>query len=219
MVRKIKQRMNSEFVNIFAPPPILMSKYSGDISGMFKWINGKNFREGIGNLVIDDDDKCLDNKEFTSLKKWIQKRICEYTQKVLNSSHPIKIQQSWININKKGMCHRQHCHINSFLSGVFYLDSSSEEHAPIIFYNRDSDRNFFIEPVSDLDEKGIYKPKPYQLQEAAPLFPNTGDLLLFSSVMHHEVMPNPSDRDRISLSFNTFPQIPFGNNGGKSYVE
>ena len=106
--------MSSQFVNVFAPPPILMAQYSGDISRMLKWIEGKKFREGIGNLIIDEDDKCLDVKEFVSLKKWIQKRISEYTQHVLNSSHPIEIQQSWININQRGMNHRRHYHINSF---------------------------------------------------------------------------------------------------------
>ena len=75
MVRKIKRQMSSEFVNVFAPPPILMAKYSGDISRMLKWIEGKKFREGIGNLIIDEDDKCLDNKEFVSLKKWIETSI------------------------------------------------------------------------------------------------------------------------------------------------
>ena len=219
MVRKIKRQMSSQFVNVFAPPPILMAQYSGDISRMLEWIEGKKFREGIGNLIIDEDDKCLDNKEFVSLKKWIGKRISEYTETVLNSSHPIEIQQSWININQKGMNHRRHYHINSFLSGVFYLDSSSEYHSPLMFHNHDFDRNFFVEPVQDFDDDGNYKSKSYHLQEAAPFFPNTGDLLLFSSVMHHEVVTNQSDHNRISLSFNTFPQIPFGNKDGKSYVQ
>ena len=211
--------MNSQFVNVFAPPPVMMAHYSGDISRMLSWVKGKNFREGIGNLIIEKDDKCLDNNEFISLKKWIQKRISEYTETVLSSSHHVDIQQSWINITKKGMNHRRHYHLNSFLSGVFYLDSSSEYHSPIVFYNHEFDRNFFVEPVQDFDEKGNYKSKSCQLQEAAPFFPNAGDMLLFSSVMHHEVMTNNSDHDRVSLSFNTFPKIPFGNKEGKSYVQ
>ena len=221
MVRKIKQLMSSQFAQIFAPPPVMMSRYPGSMDKMQKWIVGKPFREGIGNLIIDGNeyDHCLDFPEFASLKKWIQKRISEYNKKVLNSSHPIKLQQSWVNLNRKGMMHNRHYHINSFLSGVFYIDSSSELHSPIVFYNNHFDTNFFVKPVSDKDEDGTYLPESYQLQQQAPIFPNTGDLLLFSSVLHHEVQENNSDHDRISLSFNTFPQIPFGNQGGKSYVE
>ncbi len=45
-----------------------------------------------------------------------------------------------------------------------------------------------------------------------------GELILFSSMLTHHVPKNISDKPRISLSFNTYPKIPFGSEIGLTKV-
>ena len=37
-----------------------------------------------------------------------------------------------------------------------------------------------------------------------------GNLLIFSSLQPHSVPVNKSETNRVSISFNTFPTVPFG---------
>ena len=46
-----------------------------------------------------------------------------------------------------------------------------------------------------------------------------GTLLVFSSRSTHSVPPNMSDNPRLSIAFNTFPKLPFGDYRALTYIE
>jgi uncharacterized protein (TIGR02466 family) len=101
-----------------------------------------------------------------------------------------KLHQMWASINKKHDQNLIHSHSNSYhLSGVYYL-SVPEDSGDIVF--RD--------------------PRPGALSAPNRLFkddfdhanftPFAGLMILFPSYLEHFVLPNRSDEDRISMSFN-----------------
>ena len=105
----------------------------------------------------------------------------------------IYITQSWINLTESGQSHNKHVHTNSFLSGVLYLDA-----------------------IDNVDRITFYK-EEYDVLNVAPskyttlncqsetFFVKTGKLLIFPSLLSHEVPKIDTNRKtRISLSFNTF---------------
>jgi uncharacterized protein (TIGR02466 family) len=103
----------------------------------------------------------------------------------------IGITQCWLNVNRPGERHHRHHHPNSFISGVYYLDSSPD--AGSIAFHR----------------PGLLELEPARLRGTPFTFdiwkelPATGRLLLFPSRLEHSVEPNQSGRDRLSISFNT----------------
>jgi len=101
--------------------------------------------------------------------------------------------QIWVNINKKGDYNGRHAHTSTsvILSGTYYV-SVPENSGGIRFW----------------DPRGVYMasmPDHIEFHGGCTwhkLEPKTGMLLFFPSWLEHDVEPNMSDQDRISISFN-----------------
>lgn len=98
----------------------------------------------------------------------------------------------WANINPAGSPHAAHTHPNNFLSGVYYL------HAPeggdsISFHDPRPQTNIISPSVRQANQHNT-------LQINVPV--KTGRLVLFPSWFRHSVLPNQSQAERISISFN-----------------
>ena len=112
----------------------------------------------------------------------------------------VYITQSWINITKNNQYHHRHIHSNSFLSGVFYIKTDSND--TINFTNPHKPfGNFYFDVTSHnhFNSSGWFLPA------------TTNSLIVFPSTLEHEVRTKTSDGDRISLSFNTFIKGSLGN--------
>ena len=100
---------------------------------------------------------------------------------------------TWANINKKGNYNRRHVHMSSsiFLCGVYYVkvpDNSGnirffDPRGPLMTSMKD--HNYF-----------------FGGHEHHFIIPKEGLLLFFPSWLEHDVEPNASDEDRISIAFN-----------------
>lgn len=99
----------------------------------------------------------------------------------------------WVNIMGHQTTHSGHIHPRSVVSGTFYVQMPKDS-VGIKF--EDPRMNFMM---SCLPKK---KKLPLSLQNFIALQPKPGDLVLFESWMRHEVPPNPSKQERISISFN-----------------
>jgi uncharacterized protein (TIGR02466 family) len=87
--------------------------------------------------------------------------------------------------------HGRHSHPGAVLSGVFYLNVP-EGSSPIQFYDPRPWRDTRVLPVK----------KETQFTNSSFNFnPSAGDLLMWESWLHHEVIPNNS-KDRVTLVFN-----------------
>ncbi len=200
-------------INMFQIPPLMVFQYDGDMNKLLEYVSNIEYRDSTGNIK-SKSDYILDEKELSGLKKFCLESVQEYISDVLGISDEIEIQQSWINVNKPGQHHPEHYHGNSFLSGVFYLSSDQEGGAPIAFKSELHKSNFSI-----LIHPDNPYAKYYSYLAASFKYPSVpGQLLVFSSTTIHSVPQNQSDSVRVSLSFNTYPKIPFGSKKGLTYV-
>lgn len=93
-------------------------------------------------------------------------------------SLPLRLNNFWININKKTDFNVPHNHPNCIFSGVFYVKTPFNS-GSFAFY-----RNVHVYKATEL------------------IKPEENMLILFPSHFDHYVMPNNSNKDRISISFN-----------------
>ena len=100
---------------------------------------------------------------------------------------------SWLNVNKQynyNSRHHHDPHVGTFLSGVFYVKCPPDCGA-IRFY----DPRPHIDTAPDMQY--FYDSKTH-----FEIFPKENMLLMFPSWLEHDVEPNKSKEERISISFN-----------------
>ena len=156
----------------------------------------------LGNtFYISQDDDVLSKKRFSSIKGFIEKSLDKYMKEVLHSSAKLRITNSWINIEHKGMSHPKHNHANSFLSGVFYFTDVRE--SPLVVYN-----------PSSFSRAWDYKPNSFNsfnsYKWTVPM--NKNSCVIFPSTLEHSVDTHNDEKIRISLSFNSFFDSSIGSN-------
>ena len=85
---------------------------------------GEETYDNFGNL-ISNDHNILNNKKFIGIKNFIQRSLNEYIQKIIQPKNEVSIYitQSWLNYNRTNEFHHLHYHKNSYLSGVFYINT------------------------------------------------------------------------------------------------
>ena len=100
----------------------------------------------------------------------------------------------WANISPRHGFNKAHIHPGSLWSGVYYLQTS-DNCGDITFTDPRYSRSMLEPELEDgeteFSEMGTYK-----------FYAKDYVLLLFPSYLMHEVEPNGSDKDRISISFN-----------------
>ena len=90
--------------------------------------------------TTSNDNYILENKSLKNLKKDLHTKVLDYFNEVVCTSNSIipSITQSWINYTETNQVHRRHIHINSYVSGVFYIDAQKEVDS-ITFYKPKAD--------------------------------------------------------------------------------
>ena len=158
-------------------------------------------KEGMSNHR-SKDLYLFDNltKELKDIKDFCTDQLKTYLEKIEGIDTNIatlRITQSWLNKSKPDEWHHVHFHPNSYLSGVFYIRCLSND--GINFDNRVT---------------GSYNNIKFQMPKEMTVWNSVGvtvsitegDLVLFPSWVPHSVNPNETkNKERISLSFNTFP--------------
>jgi uncharacterized protein (TIGR02466 family) len=106
--------------------------------------------------------------------------------------HHLEIQNLWININPPNSYNHLHNHVGSVLSGVYYVDATSEQGN--IQFERNDNAEYHI-PTKVAKET-------YYTSTRATYAGKTNALYIFPSWLKHSVQGNKSNTDRISISFN-----------------
>ena len=206
-----------EYYRMFAHPPLGVFTYPQEnLSSVCDYVKQLDYR-GINNdpnmSRISTDTHVLKSKSLREFKKFISTSVHEYARDVILTNSRIRITNSWVNRSKHGVGHHTHIHPNSVMSGVFFIQSD-ETCPPITFLSPMN--NWMINPQKG-DEGVAYTNEWNNFTYTYPPVPGT--LLLFSSAIRHQVAPNSSETERISLSFNTFPETPFGDSNNLCYTE
>lgn len=107
----------------------------------------------------------------------------------------LKIDDAWININKKHNFNAPHNHSYGLFSGVYYVKAEGCI-GDIVFMNPCSSQSISI------NSSIIKTSNPFN-SNMFKVTPKTGMLILFPSWICHYTEPNLTDEDRISIAFNT----------------
>ena len=186
------------------PEPLYFSKLERELTQEeLKIINEheKKTCKNAGNSRTKDS-YVLEHKALKNLKKDLHTKVTDYFDKIICTDNPITpyITQSWINYTKSDQHHHRHSHMNSLISGVFYINADKKVDS-ITFHK------FFPESRLTLPTT-----KYNIFNSASCTFPvETGDLFLFRSSLEHAVDIKKGNNIRISLSFNIFIKGTVGN--------
>jgi len=188
--------------NLF-PTPIGFFDLDRDFTELEKkFIDKQETRTNMGNTT-SIDNYVLKNKNLSGLRQFFDDSLQAYLRATHNPKQDIKLRitQSWINYTAPGQFHHKHAHPNSFISGVFYIQTDPTKDR--IFFYKDAYQQLKFE----IAEWNQYNSESWWF-EAPPK-----RLILFPSSLTHMVETTLKDIEtRISLSFNTFPQGLLGIN-------
>jgi uncharacterized protein (TIGR02466 family) len=104
----------------------------------------------------------------------------------------LELATCWAIVNDKMASGAIHCHPNSFLSGVYYVNTTDET-GNIFFQDPRPAANMLACPVTEYT--------PWTIRQVT-YQPAPGGMLIFPSWLYHGVGPNLSETPRVSLSFN-----------------
>jgi len=111
----------------------------------------------------------------------------------LSVDHIVNMDKIWVNINGTSDFNVAHIHPNCLLSGVFYVKVP-----------KDSGNLVFMNPACDTMIYDWKNFKTFNGYNSASLSftPKENELFMFPSWLKHQVDPNNSKKERVSLSFN-----------------
>ncbi len=182
-----------------------------DNEGLKHYMQRGDLVDNAGNTAgVTLNNTFFKHFECPELYDWFCECAFQFHTEVLGLQIQSKylITDSWVNCNTGEGGQSYHAHVNSFLSGTFYLDSD-ESAAPIEFQS--PKYNFAIEPhmgfTPDANNASIFS------QPRAAVKPMEGDLLLWESHVRHGYSENHSP-NRMSLSINMIPRIVFSHRYG-----
>ena len=132
---------------------------------------------------------------FAKLERKLNRHVANYVRALgLDlDERPLAMTDCWVNIMPRQVVHSLHLHPLSTISGTYYVQAPKGCSA-IKFEDPRLDR-FMAAPPRRIDCKAEQRPWFVVPAEA-------GKLVLFESWLRHEVPPNQSKTDRISISFN-----------------
>ena len=152
-----------------------------------------NNNENYSGNLISTNTYILNEEYMADAKNYFSEQINIFAHDILLIKPTLKfyITQSWLNINKTNTSHHKHFHRNSFISGIYYLTDGP----PVTFYKKNDIMQNFDFDFKEFNQFNM---------ESVEAEIKKGRLILFPSILEHEVKKNLNNDTRISLSFNTF---------------
>jgi len=184
----------------------LTSSEMEDIKGLIekeKWREKKSLEENELIKRTEDGTYIFDTK-LDGIKKFCEEHIDTYVNEVISPKNPeldFYITQSWLNWLQPGRMHPIHSHLNSIISGIFYVSTVEGDAVQFYDINTNAKTRINIEP----GKTNFWNVS----QQSLDITNNV--LILFPSWIGHGVRHNASTTtDRVSISFNVFVKGPIG---------
>lgn len=184
-----------ELIGIF-PTPVLVKNLNRELSKEeSEYFHRQDFDlvKNQGNSTTSKRD-ILEENCLSSIKEFCLNGINEYISRVYDPVENIEpyITQSWLNYTINRQYHHTHNHPNSFLSGVFYIETDENDKIELLDYYKYDLIKFTPKNDNWYNEiKHVIPAKQY-------------NLVIFPSKIQHQVPPRQSNSIRLSLAFNTF---------------
>ena len=149
---------------------------------------------GFQSSNIIGNEKCIQN-----LTEKISHAVNFVSKEYYNIKKNLNISNLWFNINKNKDFNLEHDHATSILSGVFYSKTPLNS-GEIVFVSSEN-THIYLNSNIELDYYNNLNSSTYSI------IPEEGMLHIFPSWLKHYVLPNMSNEQRISFSFNTHLQV------------
>jgi len=191
------------------PYPLAISEIDSEFSSAeLEFVQSLELTGNIRNLQ-SIDKSVLNHPELSRLKGFIEDQLDKYCRNVLcTTTAKLYLTQSWVNVTHPGQSHHQHIHPNSFISGVIYFQAA-ENTDMIRFSNPRITYPLTIDP----EQFNLFN----SMSWSVPVQKHR--LLMFPSMMPHEVPTVQGGTTRISLAFNTFVSGDMGNSDSNYYLK
>ena len=207
------QQSNIEIFSLFSKV-VCVKQTNINCENILKTINEKTSVSGIPNQITkkyltlaSTNKKVLDQSKYKNLKKEIMKEFYYYAHGVLNyKNNKFKMTTSWFTKTNRNQESIHHNHNNCMFSGVLYL-KINDNSGGINFNNYENFRFQLLATKYDMLNARDYTIKP-----------QTGTILFFPSEMHHRILQNESNEERVSLAFNFLPVGHIGDNGDSQAI-
>ena len=190
----------ARIMNLF-PVPVYFENCNFDYTEEFEFLKKQPNRVNDSIRQTSADTFLLRKQELKRLKDWIEITLDTFVKNVYKSQTELYITQSWLNTIGFGGGLSAHHHPNSIISGVWYPEITMEQTPSIYFCNFQKPSNILL----NVDDTTLYNSDTMY----API--KSGNLILFPSNLFHGVKPNTIDKNRYSLSFNTWTHNDLGN--------
>ena len=202
--------MKNAIYLLFPYPVMICAENYRFTSSEKKYVSELEMIDNAGNSM-SKNDKVLDSKELSNLKQFIDEEIFVFKKKFLQmkDENEIYITQSWVNISNPDQFHPKHKHPNSVISGVMFFDENDDESLFLIRFHRTLEMFPLEFEFDDLNESNAGCRSFETVQ---------GGLILFPSLLEHDVARNESDRVRTSISFNTYVRGAVGSDRNLTQV-
>ena len=145
-------------------------------------------RGGWQSSIFRGQDNIISSTLFSSLSSYFE------SNKIFECD--IEIQGWWININGKGHYNELHNHPTCDLAGVLWIKTPVDSGR--IAFNSPHD---FVQP-NELKYYSSQVKEDWKQFMGYNFSPTAGCIMVFPSFLLHQVRPNQSTEDRISVSFN-----------------
>jgi uncharacterized protein (TIGR02466 family) len=194
------------------PTQIYLSKNGGKKA---KALHARLVRESLVFMELDDEGKKWSKKNYLSgytsyssitdlpyrssnfeaLKKLIDSEVQKFVKNLeLDLGHKkLTMNDCWVNVMGQHCHHASHLHPLSVISGTYFLQTPKG--AGALKFEDPRLPSFMGSPP----RQSKARPENRHFYEFKP---QAGDLILFESWLKHEVTPNQSKTNRISVSFN-----------------
>ena len=194
------------------PCPVLISPENYSFTEAEEsYISELALADNLGNLM-SLNDKILESMEMSSLKSFITEQLNIYTKRILRirEENEIYITQSWANTAGINQFHPRHIHPNSIISGVLFITGEEGDGLPPLRFHRGNN----LIPLE------LQYEEPNDFNGGCHWFtPIRGRLLLFPSLIEHDVQENKTSKERVTISFNTFVRGELGNKAQLTQVQ
>ena len=198
----------NEVYPLFSKPVFVSTPELPPFEEAIAYVKNLEYIENVGKNLTSTDTDVLSKPEFAGVRAVIQSALDEYTKGVMRwDTVDFYITQSWVNSNSGETDHHLHYHMNSIISGVFYLVAGDgkgkisfhDDHKRVLDFN--------------VTEHNVWNSEHFSL----PVQDN--QIVLFPSVMLHSVEKHHGDYNRISIAFNTFVKGEFGSKQGLTHLK
>lgn len=190
---------------LFGTPIFMFDEYSNPNEVHDTTLEQENMIYNAGGNLSSTETNILELESYSKIKERILHGLDEYVKQVLHveERHEFYITQSWLNVNPPNSSHHRHNHSNSIISGVYYIDTDESDSITFISQNYGTITNNPTIQIN-VSEYTLANSNSWSV----PVKNN--DIIYFPSTTLHEVSPNTSDKNRISLAFNCFVKGNFG---------